>query len=303
MRSEAEIKKIIIDFATVDKRIRAVLLNGSRANQNIVPDKYQDFDIVFVVTNLKDFTSNHSWVEVFGKIIIMQLPDEMIFGTQSTDSFGYLMILEDGSRIDLTLYPVEKITKNYWPDSLTVCLLDKDSLFSGLPLSNDSNYLIKKPSAKEFNDTCNEFWWVSTYVAKGLLRYEITYAKEVLETVVRPMFMKVIEWKIGIQNEFAVSFGKAGKFMKKYVSSEYYKGVLQTYSDSDIENNWRSLFKMTELFEQTSNEVAANLNYEIDKTEQQNAIQYLRQQYNEQNNQKDFVSNSSKEMNGNGKTK
>jgi len=281
MRSETEIKKLIINFAINEKRIRSVLLNGSKANPNIPPDSYQDFDIVFIVNDLEYFTSNHNWVKIFGEILIWQLPNEMTVGTPNPDGFGYLMIFEDGNRIDLTLHPAEKVTKNYWPDSLTICLLDKDKQFEGLPLPNDSDYFIKRPSRKEFNDTCNEFWWVSTYVAKGLLRNEITYAKHMVEAVVRPMLMKLIEWKIGTENEFSVSFGKAGRFMNKYVSKEYYTKVLQTYSDSDIENNWTALFNMMELFEQTSNDVSAKLNFQINTSEQQNTIQYLRKQYYE----------------------
>ena len=284
MKSEAEIRKLIIDVATNNDRIRAVLMNGSRANPNIPRDKYQDFDVVFIVKNFKDFTSDHSWVNVFGEIIIRQLPDEMIFGTRDPDGFGYLMILEDGNRIDLTLYPIEKVIKNYWPDSLTVCLLDKDNQFVSLPLPNGSDYFIKRPSPKEFGDVCNEFWWVSTYVAKGLLRNEITYAKEMLETVVRPMFMKMIEWETGIDNQFSVSFGKAGRFMHKYISEDYYKRVLQTYSDADVENNWKALFNMMNIFEQGSNKVATKLNFQIDQKEQKYAIRYTKQLYEEQNN-------------------
>lgn len=284
MRSEAEIKQLIVDTATNDDRVRAVLMNGSRANPNVTPDKYQDFDIVFIVNNLADFTCNHSWVKLFGDIIIWQLPDEMILGTRDPDGFGYLMIFDDGNRIDLTLYPVEKITKNYWPDSLTVCLLDKDNQFESLPLPNDLDYFIRRPSAKEFSDVCNEFWWVSTYVAKGLLRNEITYAKEMLESVVRPLFMKAIEWKIGADYRFSVSFGKAGRFMHKYVSRNYYERVLQTYSDADVKNNWKALFTIVELFEQTSNEVAVKLNFQVDKKEQENAIRYLRQLFAQKNN-------------------
>ncbi|MEP6512834.1 MAG: aminoglycoside 6-adenylyltransferase [Parafilimonas sp.] len=33
-------KKIIIDFAINDERITTILLNGSRANPNVQPDKY-----------------------------------------------------------------------------------------------------------------------------------------------------------------------------------------------------------------------------------------------------------------------
>jgi len=279
MRSEAEIKALIISIATNDNRIRSVLLNGSRANPGITPDGYQDFDVVFIVNNVKDFTSNHDWTNAFGEVIIRQLPDEMIIGTPDPDGFGYLMLLKDGNRIDLTLYPFDKVRRNYWPDSLTVCWLDKDNLFANLPLSNDSDYNIKRPSAKEFHDICNEFWWVSTYVAKGLLRNEITYAKEMLELSVRPMFMKLIEWKIGSENEFSVSFGKAGKFMSRFLTRDFYADVLKTYSDAEAENNWTALFKMTELFEQISGEVSVRLNFQIDKAEQLNTIGYLRQLY------------------------
>ena len=284
MRSGVELKRLILEIASKDRRIRSVLLNGSRVNSNITPDKYQDFDIVFIVTELAGFTSNHEWVNLFGEIIIWQLPDEMANVMADPDVFRYLMIFDDGNRIDLTLYQIDKVEKNYWPDSLTICLLDKDNLFDGLLLPNESDYFIKQPSEKEFKDTCNEFWWVSTYVAKGLLRNEITYAKEMLETIVRPMFMKLIEWKIGIENDFSVSFGKAGRFMYRYLSNEYYTKVLHTYSDFNIENNWQALFTMIELFVQTSIEVSTQLKFQINKREQQNSIHYLRQLYVEQKN-------------------
>ena len=74
MRSETEIKNLILDFAKSDNRIRAVLLNGSRANPNIKPDRLQDFDIVFIVENLESFTIDHSWTNIFGEKIIFQLP-------------------------------------------------------------------------------------------------------------------------------------------------------------------------------------------------------------------------------------
>lgn len=83
MRSETEIKNLILNFAKQDDRIRAVLLNGSRANPNIKTDALQDFDIVFVADNLESFTIDHSWINIFGEKIISQLPDEMAFGDKN----------------------------------------------------------------------------------------------------------------------------------------------------------------------------------------------------------------------------
>src|SRR6476646_2704998 len=84
VRSETEIKSLILDFAKQDDRIRAVLLNGSRANPNIKHDRLQDFDIVFIVENLESFTSDHSWTNIFGETIICQLHDEMSFGNNDS---------------------------------------------------------------------------------------------------------------------------------------------------------------------------------------------------------------------------
>ena len=285
MRSETEIKNLILEFAKNDDRIRAVLLNGSRANQNIKPDKLQDFDIVFIVDNLESFTCDHSWINAFGERIIFQLPDEMTFGEKDSYtrkiSFAYLMLLKDRNRIDLTLFPKQKLTSHFKPSSLTVLWLDKDKLFTHLPQSSDKDYHIKKPTEKEFLDTCNEFWWVSTYVGKGLRRDEIIYAKEMLETVIRPMFMRVIAWKVGIENNFDVSVGKSGKFLKIYLPDDFYNKVLVTYSNFETEENWKALFLMIEIFQQTSNFIAEKLGFTMNRKEQENTLTYLKNLHDE----------------------
>ena len=192
------------------------------------------------------------------------------------------MLFADGNRIDLTLFPIEFFKTHFIFDSLTIVWLDKDNLFRHASPPTDIDYHIRKPTEKEFLDTSNEFWWVSTYVAKGLIRREITYAKEMLDAIVRPMFMKIIQWKIGVENNFAVAFGKGGKFMFRYLNEDYSTKVLQTYADFDIENNWKSLLVMTDLFERTSYEIALKLKFQQNKIEIQNAVGYLKQLYSEQ---------------------
>ncbi len=52
MRSEQEMLDLILDTARKDERIRAVMMNGSRANPNAPRDFFQDFDIVYFVTEV-----------------------------------------------------------------------------------------------------------------------------------------------------------------------------------------------------------------------------------------------------------
>jgi aminoglycoside 6-adenylyltransferase len=284
MRSSEEIKRLIIDVAKNDDRIRAILLNGSRANEKISPDKYQDFDVVYIVNDLGSLIADKNWTTIFGEKLIWQLPDEMVVGKKDPGkgvSFALLMLFTDGSRIDLTLLPESEIMTNYKADSLTIVWLDKDNMFSNIGLPNDSDYLVKEPTEKEFLDTCNEFWWVCTYVAKGLLRNEIIYSKEMLETVVRPMFMSVIAWHIGIETNFSVSVGKGGKFIKSFLPPDQYNRILQTYSDQVSENNWKALFLMAEIFGQLARMVSGKLKFKYMVTEEENVKNYLGQLYRE----------------------
>ena len=278
MRSSSEIFSLIVETAQADNRVRAVLLNGSRANPLAKQDAFQDYDIVYVVNEMNSFLNDHSWIDVFGDRIILQMPDSMVIGNDSEReniSFGYLMLFKDGNRIDLTLFPVDKLHTGFKKDSLTKVLLDKDDLFSHLPEPGILDYLIQPPTQKEFTDCCNEFWWVSTYVAKGLWRNEITYAKEMMESYVRPMFMRIIEWHTGYQNNFSVPFGKAGRHMKHYISPGLYNDVLRTYADAQPENIWASLFTMTGLFKELTAGIVAYSGFAYDRQEEENVLNYL----------------------------
>ena len=102
MRSDDEMLSLIIEKANSDIRIRAVLLNGSRANPNAKEDRFRDFDIVYIVTGMQSFLMDHSWIDVFGERVILQMPDTMVIANEmetNKASFGYLMLFTDGNRI------------------------------------------------------------------------------------------------------------------------------------------------------------------------------------------------------------
>lgn len=278
MEKQNHIQNKILDFAKSDDRIRSVILNGSRTNSNVIPDQYQDFDIVFIVKNFNSFLKNRHWIDVLGKPILQQLPDEMELGKDphvETISFGFLMIFEGGYRIDLTLFPYEKFETHFKSDSLTLVWLDKDDLFKNIAQPSDKDYHITKPSQQEFTEVCNEFWWCVTNVAKGLKREEIIYAKDMLENVVRPMFWKLIEWNVGYKHNFKVSLGKSGKFAKKFMSESLYEDVLNTYSNADINSNWDALELILKIFAEEQGKFAKELNYKINTKEIENSTEYI----------------------------
>lgn len=274
MRSEKVIIDLIKKFAEQDERIRAIGMNGSRTNSRAPKDPFQDYDIVYFVTDIDAFINCVDWIKVFGELIIMQRPDHSVLYPSNRDQYAYLMLFTDGNRIDLTLWPVEKSKEWIQDDKLAKVLLDKDSIFPILPSPTDQDYWVNKPSQQLFDDCTNEFWWVSTYVAKGLWRNEILYAMDHLQ-IIRNMLLKMLEWKIGIETDFTISIGKNGKYMEKYLEKEIWNTLLNTYPKGNINDIWDALFTMTNLFEQITLEVANRLQFNYSVIEVKKVLAYL----------------------------
>ena len=277
MRTEKEMLDLIINTAKEDERIRAVIMNGSRVNPNVKRDCFQDYDIMYVVNDIQSFTSNHNWVHRFGEIMIVQMPEEMSLVQPDEDGkFPYLMQFMDGNRIDLTLVPVELIKKFVGQDSLSKLLLDKDNCMEGFPPASDKDYLIKKPTEKEFLDCCNEFWWCSTNVAKGLWREELSYVKGMLDGPVRDMLIVMLEWHIGMKTDFIVNAGKFGRHFEKYIEKDMWVQFKRTFSNAEYENIWESFFVMGNLFREVANEIANAYGYPYPQGDDDRVTSYLK---------------------------
>ncbi|MBA4538143.1 aminoglycoside 6-adenylyltransferase [Bacillus aquiflavi] len=275
MRSEQEIIDLILSVAKKDKRIRAVWMSGSRTNPNVPQDPFRDYDLVYLVTDMQSFIDDPNWIDVFGERIMMQTPETSVLYPPELDGrFPYLMLFTDGNRIDLTLICLEEGKKYCQEDKLTVIILDKDDILPSIPSPTDKDYWVKTPSAHLFSDCCNEFWWVSTYVAKGLWRQEMIYAYDHLN-IVRSMLIKMLEWRIGIERNFSLSIGKNGKYLKRYLNKETWESLLSTYPNGDEAHVWNALFLMTEVFEQVAVEVAEELQFNYPLEEWRKVKQYL----------------------------
>ncbi len=275
MRSERDMLDLILHTAQEDERIRAVIMNGSRANPNAPPDPFQDFDVVYIVTDVAPFKHNYEWIERFGELMIMQMPEDMRDPPPSGDDcFVYLMQFTDGNRIDLTLVPSARLDA-LKEDSLSLLLLDKDGLFEPFPPPSERDYLPSPPTARAFADCCNEFWWVCPYVAKGLWREEILYAKYHLN-IVRDQLMKVIVWYVGMRTGFGRNPGKCGKHLQQYLDPELWHMLLDTYSDAGYQNTWQALFATGDLFRRLALRVAEYFGFDYPHGDDERVSAYLK---------------------------
>ena len=275
MRSEQEMLGLIVTFIREDENIRAAVLNGSRADPNVTKDFFQDFDVLCFVRSVEPYVKNRDFIRRFGKIMIMQVPEEMGDPPPRNDgSYVYLMQFADGNRIDLGFCSVDDIGRAS-EDSLTVLLIDKDGLIGELPPSSDKDYLPAEPTKKQYEDCCNEFWWVCPYAAKGLWRGDLLYARFLMDSVIRKQLMKMMTWYFGIVTGFKKSPGKLGKNIKYHIDPPVWTMLKDTFSDSDTANVWEALLTMCRLFRMTAQQVADTFGFGYPESEDLNVSKHL----------------------------
>lgn len=282
MRSEQEIMDLILSVAKSDSRILAAYLKGSRTNPNVPKDVYQDFDLMYVATETNSFRQDPAWLDVFGPRILTQEQDDDFgygdrFGLRSNyqQLYSWLLLLEDGNRIDLGVETVEHMQQGCTRNKLFLPLLDKIGCLPKLPPPSDEDFHVKPPTASQFQGCCNEFFWSLCDVAKGIARNELPFAMTTYHAQARPMLEQMLAWHVGCATDFSVSCGKSNKFFRRCLSPSLYQRYTKIYCDSDYEHMWQAIRTACGLFHDTANDVGIQLGFSYPQADEDGFFQYL----------------------------
>ena len=264
MRTDQEMLGLILQIAK-KLQVDAVALSGSRTNQKIQTDEFQDYDVVYVVDDLDNLTSDLAWLDQFGTRIIEQ---HNLLGNRRL----YLMLFEDGNRIDLTLCPKAHIQE--WVDceaDFTV-LVDDKGLFESYSSSPEC-FWIHPASETDFKKACNEFWWVSAYVVKGICRKQLIYATDHLYGICQQELLKILAWQVASDRE-AVDIGKNYKYLFNYLPAETEKDFSNLLDFSSLDKIIQSLLATMQLFHQEAQCLTKKMAFDYDKEVAEKMIQY-----------------------------
>lgn len=267
MRTDTEMMTQILQIADILK-VEAIALSGSRTNPQSVKDEFQDYDVVYIVDDLEDLISDLSWLDQFGSLLISQ-------HNVVEHRHLYLMLFEDGNRIDLTLCPKEYIQE--WVDSeanFEVIKDDKGLFESYLP--SPKRYWTCPPTEEEFAATCNEFWWVSAYVVKAIRRNQLIYATDHLYGICQQELLKVLAWQV-TSDRGAVDIGKNYKYLFHYVPAEKEKEFSALLDLSSFDKITKSLFSTMKGFDREAQILAQKMGFTYDKEVAEKMIAYAKE--------------------------
>lgn len=264
MRTESEILNLILHTAKT-LQVDAVAMSGSRTNSQAPKDEFQDYDVVYVVDDLDNLTSDLAWLDQFGNRLIEQ---HNILGNRRL----YLMLFEDGNRIDLTLCPKDHIQE--WVDSEAgyTVLVDEKGLFESYTTSPE-RYWTSPASQIDFEKACNEFWWVSAYVVKGICRKQVIYMTDHLYGICQRELLKILAWQVA-SDRGTVDIGKNYKYLFNYLPAEIEKDFSNLLDFSSLDKITQSLLATMEFFHQEAQYLAQKIGFKYEKEVAEKMMRY-----------------------------
>ena len=252
----------IVEFGRGDVRVRAVILNGSRARADAVLDEFSDTDVAFVVEDFDGFRGDLHWHLNFGQQLI-GFPNDGIF--LGCPVHNRLVLYRDGVKVDFLCWPSAILPliaqEKPFPAVLDQgyrVLLDKDGQCGSLPPASGHPFRLQAPTESEFLNLVNEFWWETTYVAKSLVRGDLLHASYNVDVVMKlRVLRRMLDWRIAAGSGWTYDATLLGRGTRNYLDQETSDQLAGTYAGI----TWATLWRTCNLFSRVARELATALEF------------------------------------------
>jgi aminoglycoside 6-adenylyltransferase len=263
---EAQVLAKLVAWGEADEGIRALILTSSRARRDETVDQLSDYDVIVAVRDPVAFARDDSLARALGRPLVRWGDQGEVLGV----TMHFLgVVYDDAVKVDFTLWPVELLERvaasPVLPDDLDVgyrVLLDKDGPTSRWQEPTYRAHIPAKPKRAEYDAQVEEFWWSTTYAAKGLWRGEVVFVKFVLDfdSKLGPL-RRFLEWRIELDHEWRLRPGAFGRGLERLLPTDLRDELAGTYVGSEVADNWDALFRTTALFRRVATEVGDAFGY------------------------------------------
>jgi aminoglycoside 6-adenylyltransferase len=265
--SETDVLRAIVRWGASRDDVRALVLTSSRARHDGTADELSDYDVIVFVPDAEVFAASRSWTHGYGEPLAWWGDEHEVLGERT---FFRGVVYSDGVKVDWSIWPeslLERVAEaDPLPDDLDVgyrVLLDEAGRAATWPPPTFRAHIPKPPSAAAYDALVREFWWSSTYVAKGLRRGELTIAKFALDVDLKlDALRRMLEWRLELDHDWSLRPGVLGRGLERLLPSELWAEYAATYVGPDVAENWDALFRACELFRCVAREVGDALGYE-----------------------------------------
>jgi aminoglycoside 6-adenylyltransferase len=263
---EKDVVGKLVAWGMAHPLIRAMILTSSRARPGGPVDLLSDYDVILAASDVGPFAFDDAWVYDYGRPMVRWGDQSEMHGLAT---YFRSAVYQDYVKIDYSIWPVELLERvaasASMPDQLDVgyrVLLDKDQRTAGWKPPSYQAHIPARPAEAEYQALVEEFWWVTTYVAKSLWRDDLVFAKWVVDQDLKLEVMRrMLEWHIEIDHNWSVKPGVHGRGLKQLLPPNIWSEFAGTYVSLDAEETWAALHRVIALFRQVAADVGNALSY------------------------------------------
>jgi aminoglycoside 6-adenylyltransferase len=263
----------LVSWAQAEDDLRAAILIGSRARMDHPADEWSDLDLLLVVRDAAAPAGAPRYIDEAGWLAQLGTP-WLTFVEKTGDgrALERRVLFAGGLDADfavLTVATLETLLADASaPEALNVfkrgarVLVDKDGWAERL-LAAAQRPLppVAAPTAGEFLNLVNDFWYHTVWTAKHLRRGELWWAKTGCDEHLKHLLRQMLEW----QARAAAAPGQGrdtwmrGRFLEEWADPRAVAQLPQAFAHYDAHDIWRALRATMDLFHSASRETAERL--------------------------------------------
>lgn len=275
-----ELQERIVNWATKERAIRALILCGSRARTVRPADEWADLDFEMFVTDSRAFCDDASWVENFGPVWT-----HLLLKDDEADVF--LILYEGPRKVDFHIFPVAALERAVADQTLHSAyvrgyeiLLDKDGVAGQLPPPPAEPPTHAKPEPADFSFQVNAFWYGAVYVAWQIRRRNLWVVK-IRDWTLKEHLLQMIEWHTQAANGWQIDTWNDGHFLTEWTDAETVSALRDVFGHFDAADSWRALLATMELFGRLAHETATRLDIPYPTELERKTSAYVQELYDQ----------------------
>jgi len=247
-------------WAENDDDIRLALLVGSQARAEMPADANSDIDVVAFARNPEHLLQDERWVAELGPYWTSHLESNALeTGPERR------VLFRDGQDVDFAVFPIEfvpALTRDERAADILRrgfrTLVNKDAF--DLTVETTRRPAVP-PTASEFSNLVNDYWFHLIWTAKKLRRGELLTALEATNGYLASLLVRGVRWHAITRDPAGPDVWHAGRFFEVWADPRVIRDFPATVAQYDAPSIARALKASRTLFGWLSAELGERLSH------------------------------------------
>ncbi len=264
----SEIKRRMLDIATADKSIKAIVAIGSSTRSEVKADEYSDLDLLIATDDTESWLYGNT-PDKLGEIKISFVEDSL-GGTKERR-----ILYDNALDVDMIVFTPEQF-KNVIKEGVAEWVCNRgysvlyDTMDFGILLaenvSRKTNHNVLTES--EYINIVNDFCFHIVWASKKILRGELWTAKMCIDAYLKNHLLKMIEMYSVCK--YKTDVWHDGRFLDRWADDNIKNTLPKCFAHYEKEDMISALSETKALFTKTAKETAEIIGYHYPE----NAINY-----------------------------